>query len=249
MPAMADGDMKQLLAEQERILAMPGRLAWAKLARLNRTAKIFRGNSEALLDHLKRMDDPGQMLTATRNQQALEEFLDETERHLHNYVAAAQSRVEHFRIFKRDDMPEGFRAEYQQRVDDEFKASPLHRFVIDLRILMLHIRLPVSTTTETWELRPTPSFRFQVMLDSDDLLRRWDRWSSEAEQYIQASGKSVDLGTTVATYTEKVIVFDRWVAERCIGEQQKEIDSYLTEVRQFQERLRRSGLRDYPEMP
>jgi len=44
MLAMGD-DMAELLAEQDRILAMPGRLAWVKLARLNRTAKILRGNT------------------------------------------------------------------------------------------------------------------------------------------------------------------------------------------------------------
>jgi hypothetical protein len=45
-------DMAQLRAEQKRILALPGRVAWVKLARLNRTAKIVRGNAKVLLDHL-----------------------------------------------------------------------------------------------------------------------------------------------------------------------------------------------------
>ena len=148
---MAD-DMTQLRAEQVRILALPGRVAWVKLARLNRTAKIFRGNAKVLLDHLNRMDDVGHMLATTSDQQAFEEFLDETERHLHNYVAAAQSRVDHFRQFARAEWPEGspHREEYQRRVDEEFKKSLLHNFVTDLRNLILHVRLPVSTTTETW---------------------------------------------------------------------------------------------------
>jgi hypothetical protein len=102
---MAD-DIAQLRAEQARILALPGRVAWIKLARLNRTAKIFRGDAKVLLDHLKRMDDVDHMLTTTSNQQAFEDFLDETERHLHNYVAATQSRVEHFRQFTRAEWPE-----------------------------------------------------------------------------------------------------------------------------------------------
>jgi nucleoid-associated protein YejK len=59
-----------------------------------------------LLDHLKRMHDLDYMLTTMSNQQAFEEFLDETERHLHNYVAATQSRVEHFRRFTRAEWPE-----------------------------------------------------------------------------------------------------------------------------------------------
>jgi hypothetical protein len=171
-------DMTQLRAEQAWILALPGRVAWVKLARLNRTAKILRGNAKVLLDHLNRMDDVGYMLATTSDQQAFEEFLDETERHLHNYVAAAQSRVDHFRQFPRAEWPEGSpqREEYQRRVDEEFKTSPLHNFVTNLRNLILHVRLPVSTTIETWG--PDAAWSFRVMLDSADLLG-WDGWSAE----------------------------------------------------------------------
>jgi hypothetical protein len=193
MPAMTD-DMEDLRAEQKRIAAMPGRVAWVKLARLSRTAKIFRGNATALLEHLKRMDDLGYMLPTTSDQRSFEEFLDETERHLHNYVAATQSRVDHFRRFKREDMPEGFREEYQRRIDEEFDTSPLHNFVTDLRNLILHVRLPVSTTEETWERGSAWTFR--VLVDSADLLR-WDGWNPRAREYIEGSGKSVDLRRAV----------------------------------------------------
>jgi hypothetical protein len=245
-----DDDMAQLRAEQARILALPGRVAWVKLARLNRTAKILRGNAKVLLDHLRRMDDLDQMLAITSDQQALEEFLDETERHLHNYVAAAASRVDHFRRFKDAEWPEGspLRQEYQRRVDKEFKASPLHRFVIDLRNLILHARLPVSATTETWARGGAWTFTFRVMLDAVDLLR-WNGWTPEARQYIEASGDSVDLGRTVSTYTDEIIAFDRWVAERFIGQHLEEIESYQRALRDHQARLRQLGLSNDPETP
>jgi hypothetical protein len=232
-------DLARLRAEQEWILALPGRVAWVKLARLNRSAKIYRGNAKVLLDHLKRMDDLDQMLATTSDQQAREEFLDETERHLHNYLAAAQSRVDHFRIFKRQDMPEGLREEYQRRVDEEFMKAPLHNFIIKLRVLMLHDRLPVSTTTETWG--PGEGWSFRVMLDSADLLR-WDDWNPKARQYIEASGKSINLGATVSTYTSQIIAFDRWVAECFIGEHLAEIESYSRDLREHQAQLRQLGL-------
>jgi hypothetical protein len=81
-----------LVAEQKRLLGLPGRVAFAKLARLARTEKILVGNAKALLEHLSRMHDPAQQLPIWSDQQAFEEFLNETERHLHNYVAAAHSR-------------------------------------------------------------------------------------------------------------------------------------------------------------
>jgi hypothetical protein len=246
MPIMANDDMKQAQAEQERILALPGRAAWVKLERLSRTARIFAGNANVLLAHLDRMQDPAVMLQTTSNQRALEEFLDETERHLHNYVAAAQSRVDHFRQFVRSEWPEGspLREEYQQRIDKEFKTSPLHNFIIKLRQLIQHVRLPVSTTREHWERGG--AWTFQVMLDSADLLR-WEDWNPPARQYVEASGKSVDLHQTVSTYSNEILAFDRWVAECFIGEHLEEIESYHQAVQQFQERLRQLGLRDYPE--
>jgi hypothetical protein len=224
-----------LRAEEERILAMPGFAALVKLKRLHRIAKIFHGNAEALLGHLRRMDDLAVLLPTVSDQRALEEFGDETERHLHNYVAAAQSRVDHLRRFKRKDLPEGLREEYQQRIDNEFKDSPLHKFIIDLRHLMLHVRLPVSTTRETWE-RGGP-YVFRVMLDSADLLERWDKWSPEARRYIEASGESVDLRRTVGTYAEKATTFDRWVAEGISTQHLEDIESFQRAAREFQMRL------------
>jgi hypothetical protein len=117
MPAMNDDDLAKLRAEQDRILALPGRAAWVKLATLRRTARIFTGNASALLGYIKRMEDPRVLLPTLSDQRGVEEFLDEIERHLHNYVAAAQSRVDHFRRFKRHYMPEAIRAEYQQRIN------------------------------------------------------------------------------------------------------------------------------------
>ena len=224
---------------------MPGFAALVKLKRLSRIAKIFHGNAEALLGHLRRMDDPAVLLPTLSDQRALEVFGDETERHLHNYVAAAQSRVDLLRRFIRKDMPEGLREEYQQRIDDEFKGAPLHKFIIDLRNLMLHVRLPVSTTRETWE-RGGP-YVFRVMLDSADLLERWRGWSDEARQYIEASGESVDLRRTVGTYAEQVTTFDRWVAEGISTQHLEDIESFQRAAQEFQTRLDDMDIDDDPD--
>jgi hypothetical protein len=84
------------------------------------------------------------------------------------------------------------------------------------------------------------------MLDAADLLR-WDGWSTPAQQYIRDSGEAVDLEATVSAYTREIIAFDRWLAERVVGEHLEEIESYLQEARQFQERLRQLGLYRDPE--
>ena len=240
---VADDDMEQLRSEHERILAMPGRAAIIRLRRLSRTLRVFHGNAEALLAHLRQMDDVGRMLATTTDPEAFEEFGAETERHLHNFVAAAQSRVDHLRQFARAEWPEDAptRQEYERRVEQEFRTSPLHNFIIRLRQLMQHVRLPLSTTRETWERGGAWTFR--VMLDSADLLR-WKDWNAPARSYIQASGEAVDLAQTVATYSNETQTFDRWVAEEFVREHLGEIESYMEAARQFRERLRRLGLDD-----
>ena len=85
------------------------------------------------------------------------------------------------------------------------------------------------------------------MLDSADLLR-WDDWGPLAREYIQASGRLVDLEQTVSTYSNEILAFDQWVAERFVGEHLEEIESYHQAGRQFQQRIRQLGLRNYPEV-
>ncbi|HEX8862633.1 MAG TPA: hypothetical protein VGC06_26790 [Actinomycetes bacterium] len=239
---MAD-DMDQLRAEQERILIMPGAAAMIRLRRLGRTLRVFHGNADALLAHLRQMDDLGRMLTTTTNPEALEEFGAETERHLHNFVAAAQSRVDHFRQFARAEWPEDSpsRQEYERRVEQEFRTSPLHNFIIKLRQLMQHVRLPLSTSQETWTRGDPWTVNFRVMLDSADLLR-WPDWNLLARSYIQASGKAIDLAQTVITYSNEILAFDQWIAERFTHEHQEEIESYLEAATKVRERLRQLGL-------
>jgi hypothetical protein len=72
-------------------------------------------------------------------------------------------------------------------------------------------------------------------------------WTLTAQRYIEASGKSVDLGRAVRTYTDEVIAFDRWVAERFIGQHLEEIESYQRALREHQARLRQLGLFNDPE--
>ena len=240
---MSTESLQQLRGEQERILALPGRAAFVQIARLARTAKLFAGNADALIGHLNRMQDPTKRLPIWGDRRLFEEFLDETERHLHNYTATAHTRMDYLQRFTSAEWPQSspFREEYQRRVAEEFDASPLHNFVTDLRNLILQKRLPVSTTAESWE--QGNGWRFQVMLDAADLLG-WDGWSAQARKYIKASGDSVDLSRTVSAYT-----FDRWVAERFVEEHVEEIESYQHTLHDYRALVRRLGLHDDLESP
>ena len=83
----------------------------------------------------------------------------------------------------------------------------------------------------------------RTLLDSADLLR-WDGWSPLARQYIEASGKSVDLENAVRTYTDGVMAFDRWVVENFTQEHLDEIESYMCAESEYAALLRRLGYND-----
>jgi hypothetical protein len=84
------------------------------------------------------------------------------------------------------------------------------------------------------------------MLDSADLLERWDGWSPEARQYIEASRESIDLRRTVGTYAEQVTTFDRWVAQGICTQHLEDIESFQRAARSFQMRLRDLGIDNDP---
>ena len=235
---MSMESLQQLRGEQERILALPGRTAFVQTL-----AWLARPSSCRQRRRLDRAPEPhagpDEALPIWGDRRLFEEFLDETERHLHNYTAAAHTRMDYLQRFTSAEWPQSslFREEHQRRVAEEFDASPLHNFVTDLRNLILQKRLPVSTTAESEQGN---GWRFQVMLDAADLLG-WDGWSAQARKYIKASEDSVDLSRTVSAYTSAVITFDRWVAECFVEEHVEEIESYQHTLQDYRALVRRPG--------
>ena len=112
------------------------------------------------------MQDPSQRLPIWGDRRLFEEFLDETERHLHNYTAAAYTRMDYLQRFTSAEWPRelaSFREEYQRRVAEEFDAP--RRSTTSLPICgtsCCRYALPVSTAAESWE--QGNGWRFQVML-------------------------------------------------------------------------------------
>jgi hypothetical protein len=125
----------------EQIKATEGYRIQAKIRGLEGSYYVFESNYLWLvraLDYFGR-EEVSMELWRLDNRTKLGSFIDEVTRLLHNFLASAQSLVDHTRVFK-NKMYKGhtFKKVYQDKVDRELKHSPIVCFVQDLRNYVLH---------------------------------------------------------------------------------------------------------------
>ena len=105
-------------------------------------------------------------------------------------------------LSKKVDIPN-----YSHRVK-LFANDPRHRFIQELRVDMIHVRLHDPSwqiTTGRDEERTT---RFLLKADQ---LRRLDEYHSLAKQFVLQDPDGVDLGRTISDYRATVEEFQSWL--------------------------------------
>lgn len=171
--------------------------------------QILQDNQMELIEFLSRYRDPDIADEEWSNEESFQKFNREAIRLLHNYVAAVQSLVEHTRNAVRElQVSEEFAAQYQDRVHSDFAASPVGRFVQDLRDFVLHKDLP-----QIWAQRGTAKPHRDVVLDADSL-GAWDGWSSAAKEYLRGKKRWISLLDAVEEYGVVVERFQAWLDAR-----------------------------------
>lgn len=148
---------------------------------------------------------------------------------LHNYVASAQSLVDHSRNLYEGKINKSIQPfpGYSERVKKEFSADPLARFVICLRQYCQHYKAPnigVRTTN------PDGRFVRKVQLPLSSLLT-FKGWNSEAKVYLSTIEDSVDIQQVATTYHDRVMAFHQWVQERYD-------EIYVEDFKRFREKER-----------
>lgn len=136
---------------------------------------------------------------------------------LHNFVAAALSLVDHTRVLYRQLYePCGEIPEYQEKVTASFVEEPLVQFVIKLRQMAQHYRLPSlenQTSMSAIKDGVVGTVAIRLRLKTDDL-RQFDGWNAAANQFLDASGAHIDLRTVITGYFSKVSEFYEWFDHR-----------------------------------
>src|SRR5260370_6462808 len=159
-------------------------------------------------------DERADFLFIVKNHDKLVEVGKEIVCALHNYVAAAQSLIDHSRImYNKLYLPAQQFPEYQERVTTEFAQDPLAQFVKCLRQYCQHYKAPnidVQTTyPHGFNARPMRKVRLAL----SDLLT-FDGWNATAKKYLQTVVEAVDIQQVATEYRDKVMAFYQWVQAR-----------------------------------
>jgi hypothetical protein len=183
---------------------------WKTLFRLQRfgvSIRLLERNAEELQKvlHYLTSDPRSAALRDIRKRVELEMAIEEVQRLLHNFVASANTLVEHSRamyveLYEEHDL---FR-DYQAEVARRFASAPLIQFVHNLRNVTLHARLPAvfyDFMTRRLALRKS-----HLLLS--------DRWTAPAKLYLASAPEQIDLSDVVETYTNEIRAFYRWVEQR-----------------------------------
>ena len=214
MPCMSDlPTFDELMAMRAGLRQLPGWSVRAQIHGFDRSLRVFAGNADELTRFLRESQEPAAVfrLWADDNREAFERFLDEVDRLLHNFVAAAMSLRDHVRPLRRELLPEdeadNLARECQARIDEDFTNAPLAHFVLGLRNVMLHDRIPIATGQLSGGYgKPDES---RVVLHRSDLLKP-QKWSRPAKRYIDAAGDNIGVGDVVTDYRAVVDGFHAW---------------------------------------
>ena len=184
----------------------------SELGGVARTYRVFVGNDrefQALFAHYDNNVQARLELWDTHNRDGFDAFLDEVDRLLHNYLAAATSLRDHTRRLWRQDPPPdmALTAEYDERVKRTFADSPLANFVQRLRNYMTHSKLPVAQGKFTWEQGSGESSTVAL---SKAALLEWDDWNVAARAFLDEADDDIDLSDVLRDYTALVHDFNQW---------------------------------------
>ena len=206
------------------------------LAYLNRvhqrsfSLNVFRMNALDLIEAVQRVKDPdqGMALMTEKNREAGLQAHRELNRHVHNFVSAAFTLVDHTRVFMRGHYAgTALLAAYEEQVTAIFSESPVAQFVQGLRNYMLHRGMPNSSmfmefTTNPGATDGSGKLESGVRYDTSSLLD-WDRWNLVARTYLEQAGKHLDIQEFAQEYLTLINQFHGWLDATLAAHHQSDI--------------------------
>ncbi len=120
-----------------------------------------------------------------------EDFLNEVNRLLHNFLASVTSLIDHARelFIQGDDTKDTVLPEYEEEKNRRFENNPLAELVKGLSIYYLHVRVPSVSSVR----RGTPEWtEFTTELRIDEL-KKFHNWSSSAKKYLASQTTTINV--------------------------------------------------------
>lgn len=186
----------------------PGRNVRDRLESIASCLRLFIKSEESIQTSIARFHQGAhdeRLLTRRRRHEyrALKEQIQES---LFIFCACAMTLVDQARALSDQIEIDG----YETAVEAAFRSNPLHRFIQELRVDMIHVTMhePGWQITSGRDQDRTTKF-----LLKPTQLRRLDKYHRLAKQYVSSFPDGIDLGNTVQAYREQVEVFQTWLRE------------------------------------
>jgi hypothetical protein len=197
----------------ERIRSSEGVRVFWKIEALRAIYFVFVGNYVELLNSVKRFEQPGSSrLWDLKESESMRNFQRNHMRLLHNFLSAAFTLVDHTRNLV-NELYEGqpFRAEYQQKVQDDFIAWDTAVFMKGLRNWMLHRGL-VPVRMQARLNGGGESFTYFILLGLEQL-KSWGGWEPQAKEYLSGASSDLRLRDVIESYYIRVEWFYQWLGK------------------------------------
>jgi hypothetical protein len=208
--------LRDLLAAKDQLRELEGWRVRSSLVSLKRTLGVFEGNTRELRVFLggyeRAAGSPA--IDLLSEPQGFEDFLDETDRLLHNFLAGAESLRDHAANIKRLHLPDLHGdADTGECHDREYAVfrSPVGSFVQELRNHVLHERIPKTGGYAVWSTDPA-ELKSGIALDRSEL-EAARTWSRQANRYMKEAGDSILIHEIVTDYRDLVVGFYQWFDE------------------------------------
>lgn len=195
-------------------------------------------NATKLIEETVKLEDPdiGISLMIEDNRDAGEQTHREINRHIHNFVAAAKTVVDHNRVLLEERYGEGnILKEISKRISETVGINPVCKFVHDLRNYMVHKGLPNSEMyLHATNNGPGEAMHFVtgVRIKTESLWN-YSGWTAPAKNYINQSNEYIDIGAFTQEYVNEIRKFNDWLDSKLIEHHSKD----LIELAQLQEVL------------
>ena len=224
------------------------------MAHVNRTharsfsLNIFRANARELIAITQQVRDPqeGLRLWFVDNREEQAQTHREVKRHVHNFVLAAKTLIDHTREFIKEhyaNMP--VFVSYNSKIKAEFSEAPVAKFVQDLRNYMTHRGLPSSDLF--FQARQNPdrpedgqTLVMGVQYRTEELLQ-WDRWTAPARKYIEEADEHLQIHVFAEDYVERVLRFHAWLDAELNAHHAADLEH----LRSLQDEFGRLAAREY----
>lgn len=194
----------------------PGKEAHDRLESLKSVLRLLNKTADASLNHIDtfhREAHRNNLFYRSRRHErkALEEAIQEN---LYVFSASAMTLVDQARVLNDRVQILG----YRDRICNSFADSPLHRFIQELRVDLVHVSLHEPSWLLTVGRDDQRTTRFLLHRKE---LGRVDSYNSLAKRFVAEHPDGIDIGATVSQYRDEVNVLHHWLhkaAEEAAGD-------------------------------